>query len=448
MGLFPFISSWIGRKNDKKKEPQRGLGVYSFKSKVYLYYTAKKSNVKFNVAESTDGFCFERTKKNQYLDGPRDIETYISKYHNFKISHISENSKNFSLYFQCISGSEKHQYLAYSNNLSHWTVSKTIKDFTETGALVSGYTYKKQFVMYYGEKNIHIAYSDNDYDWKTEKNPILTPRKNSFDNSEIEIQNAILTEKGVLIVYHSRSKRSNYVDYKIGLALFDAQNPSKLLWRSNEPVWDSTHEWRNKHISPIGVVLFQEKCISYWDIEGEGIYAVVYSFYKLHIPSITQHVSLNLKKSNSNPMISPNNNNWESFNTFNPATIYEGGKVHILYRAQGYNYVSTIGYATSNDGTTIDERLNYPVFTPDDHLKINKPIYNSQPNTNPYSSGGGFGGCEDPRITKIDDRIYMMYVANDGSLPRLALTSISVEDFLNRNWLWEKPILISPPGVV
>ncbi len=43
----------------------------------------------------------------------------------------------------------------------------------------------------------------------------------------------------------------------------------------------------------------------------------------------------------------------------------------------------------------------------------------------------------------------MIYVAFDGwQPPRLALTSILLKDFLSRRWLWEKPVLISPPGVV
>jgi predicted GH43/DUF377 family glycosyl hydrolase len=42
----------------------------------------------------------------------------------------------------------------------------------------------------------------------------------------------------------------------------------------------------------------------------------------------------------------------------------------------------------------------------------------------------------------------MTYVAFDGySPPRVALTSIHIDDFLARNWQWKKPVLISPPGV-
>jgi predicted GH43/DUF377 family glycosyl hydrolase len=43
----------------------------------------------------------------------------------------------------------------------------------------------------------------------------------------------------------------------------------------------------------------------------------------------------------------------------------------------------------------------------------------------------------------------MTYVAFDGwSPPRVALTSIKIDDFLQERWNWEKPVLISKPGVV
>jgi predicted GH43/DUF377 family glycosyl hydrolase len=69
--------------------------------------------------------------------------------------------------------------------------------------------------------------------------------------------------------------------------------------------------------------------------------------------------------------------------------------------------------------------------------------------SNYASGGGGMGGCEDPRLTKIGERIYMTYVAYDGqSHPRVALTSISTKDFRSKKWNWKKPVLISPPDTV
>jgi len=66
----------------------------------------------------------------------------------------------------------------------------------------------------------------------------------------------------------------------------------------------------------------------------------------------------------------------------------------------------------------------------------------------PYVSGGGWGGCEDPRLTRIGGRIYMTYVAFNGSAPPgVALTSVPIGDF-GKRWTWTPPRLISRPGQI
>ena len=93
-----------------------------------------------------------------------------------------------------------------------------------------------------------------------------------------------------------------------------------------------------------------------------------------------------------NPILEPiRNHPWESSRVFNCAAVYEKGKVHIVYRAQGEDNISRLGYAVSSDGYHIDYRYDTPIFSPVHHFET-------------Y-------GCEDPRITKIDDRFYMCYTA-------------------------------------
>jgi len=172
-----------------------------------------------------------------------------------------------------------------------------------------------------------------------------------------------------------------------------------------------------------------------------------------------------LERFDGNPILEPQPNHWwESKATFNPGAIYEQGKVHIVYRAIGDSDVSVLGYACSVDGFHIDERLDKPIYVPREPFEGAGLVYPTAINpqityfsaedeeedeNNYVSGGGGWGGCEDPRLTRIDDRVYMTYVAFDGySPPRVALTSIHIDDFLARNWQWQKPVLISPPGVV
>jgi len=150
-----------------------------------------------------------------------------------------------------------------------------------------------------------------------------------------------------------------------------------------------------------------------------------------------------LIRAEDNPIISPNTeNSWEAWQTFNPGAILINDKVHFLYRAIGEDGLSRFGYAASNDGFHIDERLSYPVY---EHRIGQNPSFN----VFSYFSGGSFGGSEDPRIVRVDneDTLYMTYTACDEGL-RVALTSIKVNDFLNKRWKWRQPSLISSPGEV
>jgi predicted GH43/DUF377 family glycosyl hydrolase len=158
---------------------------------------------------------------------------------------------------------------------------------------------------------------------------------------------------------------------------------------------------------------------------------------------------LSLERFKNNPILKPDSkHHWETKAVFNPAAIYEGGKVHILYRAIGETDVSVLGYASSLDGPHIHERLDKPVYVPREPFEGVSPAhpYISEMSGIYVSGGGGMGGCEDPRLSRIGERVYMTYVAYDGySPPRVALSSIHIDDFLSKKWNWKKPVLISPP---
>ena len=84
----------------------------------------------------------------------------------------------------------------------------------------------------------------------------------------------------------------------------------------------------------------------------------------------------------------------------------------------GEDNTSVIGYANSVDGLHISERLGIPAYFPRENFEAKLVP-------------GGNSGCEDPRITRIGDMIYMLYTAFDGNgPPRVASTSIESKDFL------------------
>jgi predicted GH43/DUF377 family glycosyl hydrolase len=158
-----------------------------------------------------------------------------------------------------------------------------------------------------------------------------------------------------------------------------------------------------------------------------------------------------LQRHEDNPIIEPREHNfWEMKATFNPGAIYADKRVHLLYRAIGGDDISVLGYAASDDGMNISERSAEPAFVPQVLIKRIEASERLALPAVAYSSGGGWnGGCEDPRITLIDNVVYLVYTAFDGwGSIRIALSSIPLDDFLKKKWNWKKAALISPPGEI
>lgn len=161
---------------------------------------------------------------------------------------------------------------------------------------------------------------------------------------------------------------------------------------------------------------------------------------------------LTLSRAECNPIMSPDPGSyWESEGTFNPGAILDDeGNVHLFYRAIGSDGKSRLGYAQSSDGINFTDKSPYPVYESDPVNRFPKPdpeIKTFSPSF--YTSGGGWSGCEDPRAVVIGERIYITYVAFGGwDSIRIAVTSISVQDFKNKKWNWKRSRLISPSGEI
>jgi predicted GH43/DUF377 family glycosyl hydrolase len=168
-------------------------------------------------------------------------------------------------------------------------------------------------------------------------------------------------------------------------------------------------------------------------------------------------IGIKLKRYIKNPIMGPRPYAWESQAVFNPGAVYVGGKVHLFYRALGNDGVSRIGYASSKDGLNFDDRLYYPVYS----LKKAEETKEHWPFTSPilpvydkalYASGGGWGGCEDPRAVLIDGKVYLTFnvfdIANGWRWDsmRIATISIKEDDLLNKKWHWQNFAYLSHLG--
>ena len=258
----------------------------------------------------------------------------------------------------------------------------------------------------------------------------------------------IKTKDGWLLIYsYIRNYFSGQKTFGIETCLLDLNNPLKKIGALTEVILTAQEEYELNGevpniVFPSGALIHNEDLGIYYGAADTVCCLATVKLEKLlqelkHLEYITASPptdKVSFRRFSDNPIISPiHEHEWESKFTLNAGAVFEDEKVHILYRAQGRDDTSVIGYAASSDGVHIDERLPAPVYIPREEFEIKKQ--------------SGFSGCEDPRLTKIGDKFYMCYTEFDGvNPPRVAFTSISVSDFLNKNWNWKKPVLVSPPG--
>ena len=299
------------------------------------------------------------------------------------------------------------------------------------------------------DKEEDIFYTQFWMDWyHTANENILHLMRDIRDQIELGSP-PIKTDHGWLVIYsYIKNYLSDNKEFRIEAVLLDLENPRHIIGRTQLPLLIPEEKYElegsvPKVIFPSGSLVKDEKLFVYYGAaDTTGAVATIELTTLLDAlkqKDMSEQVSNQEEKFVrylQNPIITPALElEWQRLATFNPAAIYLDGYVHIIYRAQSPAGKSVFGYASSRDGIHIDENLGDPIYIPRESFEIK-------------TDSEGNSGCEDPRITKIGERLYMTYTAYDGANPpRVALTSISEHDFLQKNWNWDKPKLISPPGV-
>jgi len=110
-------------------------------------------------------------------------------------------------------------------------------------------------------------------------------------------------------------------------------------------------------------------------------------------------MAVKLRRFKGNPILAPRGDDWEALAVFNCGAIKLENEIHLLYRAVGdyMRYASSLGHAILDTDLSIIERSDRPVLAPD--LKTWEL------------------SIEDPRITMIEDTIYVTYVTTITPAP-------------------------------
>lgn len=277
---------------------------------------------------------------------------------------------------------------------------------------------------------------------------VIPLMRDAADHIEVGAQ-PVKTEKGWLVIYsYIQDYFSDNKIFGIEAVLLDLKDPSKILGKTSAPLLLPEAEYElhgdvPNITFPSGAHIEDGRLFLYYGAADTTCCVAVGKLDKIleqlmpeqdHQFVESKFIRQSFQRYAHNPIIAPRPEfSWEAKATFNPAVVYENNRFHIVYRAMSVDDTSVFGYASSADGIHIDERLHYPIYEPRGNFEQKlKP---------------GNSGCEDPRITKMGDEYYLFYTAYDGYTPRVAFSSIKVSDFLNKNWNWTSPRVITPPNV-
>lgn len=252
----------------------------------------------------------------------------------------------------------------------------------------------------------------------------------------------VKTKEGWLLVYsHINNYYSSDKIFGVRAVLLDLKNPKKIIGNTRGAllVPEEKYEFDGQApniVFPSGAIIKKDKLFIYYGAADTTCAVASVNLQRLLVSMKEPHIEDGFQRIAEIPLlVSRREVKWESKAIFNPAAIKINSTTYIIYRAMSEDNTSVLGLAASKDGFGIYYRSDNPIYIPREYFEEKRV-----PNGN--------SGCEDPRLTKIGDTIYMCYTAYNGvAPPSVALTSIKENDLKEMKWKWKKPVLVTADGV-
>jgi predicted GH43/DUF377 family glycosyl hydrolase len=244
-------------------------GAIFHDGKYYLFYRAmgigEDWHSSLGYAVSKDGEKFKRFSKPMF---ERDKSNPF-ELRGFEDPRIVKIGNTFYMTYAVYDGKTPRLHIVTSQNLKKWNKKyRVLKDFrltkqggvfvkwkdgkpieinnpsepekderTKAGAIFPEKINGKYWMLF-NEYRIWLASSKDGIEWEVNpKTPFIEPRKNTnlFDNVFVEAgPSPIRTDKGWLVFYHGIN---DAIQYNLGILLLDLNNPEKILYRSEEPIF-------------------------------------------------------------------------------------------------------------------------------------------------------------------------------------------------------------------
>ena len=262
---------------------------------------------------------------------------------------------------------------------------------------------------------------------------ILKLQKDEKDHVEVGAP-PIHTDKGWVLVYsYIKNYYTNKKKFTIETALLDLENPQEIKAKGKIPLLRTKEKYEKKGyvpnvVFPTGTLTINEELFVYYGGADTTVCRAKCKFSDL-LNELTTNPALEVSPYVHNPILRENPAHyWEELAVLNPAAILIDGVVHLFYRASDKDEKSVIGYAKIKNGSEVFYRSKIPAYVPREDFES--------------------FGCEDPRVVKIEDKIYLTYTGYDGKKPGVCVSSLSIENLKKEKWgKWETPVFLSQKGV-
>ena len=253
--------------------------AYTDGETVYLLYRAEDSTgigswngtSRIGLAVSRDGVHFDREPEpvlepSEPWEMPGGCED----------PRIVQIEGVYFLTYTAYDGETARLALATSTDLRSWTKRGLVfpdSAWTKSGAILP----KKVnglYWMYFGDTNIWAAHSEDGLRWSAVEEPVIEPRKGMFDSGLVEPgPPPIFTDDGILLIYNGAD---DDLVYSAGQALFDPEDPTRLLERSERPFMTPSEDLeRGGQVPNVvfveGLVRFRGRWNLYFGMGDSGI---------------------------------------------------------------------------------------------------------------------------------------------------------------------------------
>ena len=234
--------------------------------KVVMLYRAqdKQGTSRLGYAESSDGVHFTRRPKPVL-----EPEAGYEKGGGVEDPRLVKFSDTYYLTYTGYNTKDAQLCLATSKDLLHWERKGVIVPaykgnwnvgWTKSGAIVPEKIDGKYWIYFLGTSadktdQMGLAYSTDLVHWtEATKQPVLPRRPGHFDSRVVEPgPPPLLTPDGIVLIYNGADDK---LVYRTAVAIFDRKDPSRVLYRSEQPIFAPEKEWEK--VGQVPNVVFVE----------------------------------------------------------------------------------------------------------------------------------------------------------------------------------------------